>query len=128
MDFDFKRLSPTLSQFHTHLNDPEQCRKSLEELREAARDAGYAVNEGSLADFRAFLKLTPFALSRPLLALVDDGDVRASWRTGDRRLAVQFLGGGLVEYVLLDAKPVVDHGAIKDFWRLRDLESVLKAP
>ena len=118
---------PAPSLFRAPLNDAEQYRERLDDLREAARDEGYDINENSVTDFGNFLKATPFLMRRPLLALVDDGDIRASWRVGDRRLAVQFLGDGRVEYVLLDKQPVVDRGSIEGFWRLRDLESVLKA-
>lgn len=97
----------------------------LDELRAATRDDGCAIHEESVRDFRRFLQVAPGGLTQPQLSLVDDGDVRAFWRDGDRRLGVQFLGDGKVEYVLLDDPPVVRRVRIADFWIVDGLASLM---
>ena len=106
---------------------PGQYDDRLEELREAAGYEGLALNEKSLDDFRDFISTAPVAMKRPNLALIDDGDIRASWRAGDRRLAVQFFGNGTVEYVLLDEPPIIGQGAVVGFWSDHDIESLITA-
>ena len=117
--------SPLLFLHQWH--DVSQYDERLQELREAAADEGCDINEKSIEDFSQFLLFAPYDLKRPNLALVDDGDIRASWRADDRRLAVQFFGDGTVEYVMLGATPIIDRGTVLGFFHEHDMQSLLTA-
>ena len=67
--------------------------------REAARD-GYALNQDSKLDFEKFVTSNP-TIHKGNLVLIDNGNLRASWKNGrGEHLGLQFLGGGMAQYVI----------------------------
>ena len=76
----------------------------LGELREAALEEGYELNEGAAEQFILFMDAATYPVKRPGIALAGDGDINAIWtrRAGPKcRLSVQVFDDGDVEYVLL---------------------------
>lgn len=72
----------------------------IAELRAYARQDGEECNEGSIRDFLAF----PFyiaGMEGPYLFLLDNGDLRALWKSARSKFAVEFLGGGKARLVAL---------------------------
>ena len=66
---------------------------------EAAHD-GYAVSPASEFDFWRFVRSAPDK-RRANLVLIDNGNLRAIWSDEHgSRLGLQFLGGGVVQYVI----------------------------
>ena len=92
----------------------------LDELRRAAREEGYAMNEGSAQAFHAFLQAAPYDVRRAGLALAGDGDINAIWVGEDRknRLSIQVFENGDIEYVSLSPghKPRMARVSAERFW------------
>ena len=72
----------------------------IEVLRADAELESSTVNEGSERDFWAFVGSTNFS-RRALLALMDNGNLRAVWK-GEyaSHLGLHFLGDGVIQYVI----------------------------
>ena len=72
----------------------------LKFLREEAVHDGYGVNPASEIDFQNFVRSHP-DIRKGNLVLMDNGNLRATWK-GEQgtRLGLQFLGGGMVQFVL----------------------------
>lgn len=82
-------------------------RDRLAELREAAEDEGIEWSEASEHDFRVFVIHNP-GWRKGAVVLVDNGNLRAVWdddNDDDRHVALQFLGGGHVQYVIFKRRP-----------------------
>ena len=74
----------------------------IEELRGYGAEDGIAVNAASEGDFWAFIGMMASA-RRAGLVLTDEGNLRAVWdddHDDDHHLALQFLGGGMVQFVI----------------------------
>ena len=80
-------------------------RNRIAELREYGAEDGIIVNPASEKDFWAFVKSLPAA--RPgSLVLMDNGNLRAVWEgKGESHLALQFLGGRMIQYVIFKRRP-----------------------
>ena len=72
----------------------------IKALRTAAAQDGYELSSESERDFWKFVFAGP-QIRRGLLVLMDNGNLRATWKdeTG-ARLGLQFLGGQMVQYVI----------------------------
>lgn len=76
----------------------------LRELQIDAVRSGDLLSQGSLGDLRAFLEPLEFA-HRPAIFLLDNGNFRALWKNeANEQVGLQFLGGGLVQYVIFVAR------------------------
>ena len=76
---------------------------------EAAHD-GYTVSPASELDFWQFVRTAP-EKRRANLVLMDNGNLRAIWSDDHgSRLGIQFLGGGVVQYVIFKQQ---NHGQPK---------------
>lgn len=84
--------------------------KRIEDLRSWAAEDGDPFNAESERDFRAFVEANP-EVRRGGLVLVGNGNLRAVWK-GDAgaRVGLQFLGGGIVQYVLFRRGKDADRG------------------
>ena len=72
----------------------------ITELREAGEEEGIEANDASEKDFWAFVKSLP-ATREGALFLMENGNFRVIWQGSDEsHLALQFLGGRMVEYVI----------------------------
>ena len=80
-------------------------RERIAELREYGVEDDVTVNPASEKDFWAFVKSLPNA--RPgSLVLMDNGNLRAVWEgKGESHLALQFLGGRMIQYVIFKRRP-----------------------
>ena len=69
-------------------------------LRDEATHDGYVLNPASEIDFRRFIDSAP-DIRKGNLVLMDNGNLRAIWKDEQgARLGLQFLGGGMVQYVI----------------------------
>ena len=76
--------------------------RRIAELRGYGAEEGIAINAASEGDFWAFIGTMPSA-RRAGLALTDEGNLRAVWdddHDDDQHLALQFLGNGMVQFVI----------------------------
>ena len=72
----------------------------LKFLQDEAVDYGYELNSASEIDFRNFVRSAP-DMRKGNLVLMDNGNLRATWKDEHgTRLGLQFLGGGMVQFVL----------------------------
>lgn len=85
----------------------ESYHERLADLREAATEEGIKWNEESQQDFEAFVTGNP-GWRKGSVVLMDNGNLRAVWddeNDDDRHVALQFLGGGQVQYVIFKLRP-----------------------
>ena len=85
-------------------------RDRLAELRAAAEEEEIEWSESSQQDFQAFVTNNP-GWRKGSIVLMDNGNLRAVWdddNDDDRHLAVQFLGGGHVQYVIFKRREVAE--------------------
>ena len=76
----------------------------MKQLQNEALHDGYAMNLTSEVDFRQFIQSAP-EIRKGNLVLMDNGNLRASWKDGQRaHLGLQFLGGGMVQYVIFKCR------------------------
>ena len=72
----------------------------LKLLQDEALHDGYVLNPASEIDFRSFVRSDP-NIRKGNLVLMDNGNLRATWKDEHgTRLGLQFLGGGMVQFVL----------------------------
>ena len=72
----------------------------LKFLQDEAVDYGYELNSASEIDFQNFVRSAP-DMRKGNLVLMDNGNLRATWKDEHgTRLGLQFLGGGMVQFVL----------------------------
>lgn len=85
----------------------ERYLERLADLREAAEEEGIKWSEDSQQDFQAFVTDSP-GWRKGSIVLMDNGNLRAVWdddHDDDRHVALQFLGGGQVQYVIFKLRP-----------------------
>ena len=105
--------------------DPYQAR--IDYLRREAALDGDQLNGNSEADFRKFVG-SASDLRTGGLVLMDSGNLRAIWKDGEgSRLGLQFLGGGMVQYVVFKRRRpeqqisrVAGRDTFKGIWRQVD--------
>ena len=88
-------------------NALERYRERLANLREAAEEEGIEWSEASQQDFEAFVTGNP-GWRKGSVVLMDNGNLRTVWddeHDDDRHVALQFLGGGQVQYVMFKLRP-----------------------
>ena len=74
---------------------------------EAVHD-GHGMNPASEVDFRNFVRSDP-DIRKCNLVLMDNGNLRATWKDErGTRLGLQFLGGGMVQFVLFKRRKQAD--------------------
>lgn len=79
--------------------------KRIEDLRSWAAEDGEPFRSESERDFWAFVEATP-GVRRGGLVLTPRGNLRAVWEDGaGPRVGMQFLGGGIVLYVICGPRP-----------------------
>ena len=82
-----------------------QYRARIEELREDAQLEDILWNKHSETDFWAFV-VTNSHWRKGLLGLVNNGNLRATWKKDDgAHLALQFLGDSSAEFVIFKRRP-----------------------
>jgi hypothetical protein len=77
----------------------------IAELREYAREDGEECNESSIKDFLAFPS-SFVGMEGPYLFL-DNGNLRALWKSAELKFAIEFLGEGKARFVNLPV-PIVE--------------------
>ena len=82
----------------------------IKALKNEATDDGYVLNIPSEIDFWQFVRSSP-DIRQGNLVLMDNGNLRAIWKDErGSRLGLQFLGGRMVQYVMLkwrkDGQPI----------------------
>ena len=85
----------------------EPYRERLADLRQAADEEGIEWSEASRQDFQTFVIGNP-GWRRGDVVLMDNGNLRVIWdddHDDDRHVALQFLGGGYVQYVIFKRRP-----------------------
>lgn len=85
----------------------ERYRERIAVLREAAEEEGIEWSEDSQRDFQAFVTGNS-GWRRGSIVLMDNGNLRAVWdddHDDDRHVALQFLGGGQIQYVIFKLRP-----------------------
>jgi len=97
-------LRDTYVDSDTQLLDPAssaraayQCR--IAELRSFAEEDGIELSAPSEGDFFDFACTEPQTKAASLV-LLDNGNLRAVWRSGQEEVGVQFYGGGSVQYLI----------------------------
>ena len=79
------------------------CR--IKQLRDYAEEDGNLVSWASEKDFWSFVESAPL-VDRAGLVLMDNGNLRAIWKSDDgSRVGIQFLGGGMAEFVIFKRRP-----------------------
>ena len=83
----------------------QQYARRIEELRDYAEEDGNLVSWASEKDFWSFVESAPL-VDRAGLVLMDNGNLRAIWKSDDgSRVGIQFLGGGMAEFVIFKRRP-----------------------
>ena len=83
--------------------------RRIEELSKYGVEDGITLSEASHRDFWAFIDSANY-LRRAEVVLMDNGDLRAVWRGDDQsHLALHFLGGRSVRYVVFKRRPASKH-------------------
>ncbi len=85
------------------LNEPTRTKvysTRVSALRHTAEQDGYFPSLASEFDFWSFIELDT-RLRKGNLVLMDNGNLRAVWKDDQKtHLGLQFLGGGMVQYVI----------------------------
>ena len=91
--------------------DSQTYSQRIAELREYGVEDGILLNAASETDFRAFVEHSGFT-RRAGLALMDNGNLRAVWKgTDSGHLALHFLGGQQVRFVISKRRPGSRHAS-----------------
>ena len=81
-----------------------QIEDRLRELRIDAQVDGESFSEGSMNDFRQFIKSISIT-RKPGVFLLDNGNIRALWRGADgQQVGLQFLGNEKVQFVIFSQR------------------------
>ena len=111
-----REVSSSTTRRHGHPTRTEKLREDaqlaqhrygarIEELREDAQLEDILWNKHSETDFWAFA-VTNSHWRKGLLGLVNNGNLRATWKKDDgAHLALQFLGGSSAEFVIFKRRP-----------------------
>ena len=88
----------------TQLLDPASSdraayQRRIAQLRSFAEEDGIELSARSEGDFFDFACTEPRTRAASLV-LLDNGNLRAVWRAGQREVGVQFYGGGSVQYLI----------------------------
>ena len=88
----------------TQLLDPASSARTayqrrIAQLRSFAEEDGIELSARSEGDFFDFACTEPQTRAASLV-LLDNGNLRAVWRSGQREVGVQFYGGGAVQYLI----------------------------
>ena len=98
--FDFDRSSAVFTAHGLARTAPQAYWARISDLRRFAAEDGCCLSHDSELDFWDFVKSEP-RLRKGELILMDNGNLRSVWKDSQgTRLAVQFLGGGMVQYVV----------------------------
>ncbi|MDD9984065.1 MAG: hypothetical protein OXU81_22360 [Gammaproteobacteria bacterium] len=89
---------------NTQLLDPASgtraaYQRRIDQLRSFAEEDGIALSSLSEDDFFDFACNEPQTRAASLV-LLDNGNLRAVWRSGQQEVGVQFYGGGSVQYLI----------------------------
>lgn len=77
----------------------------IDSLRRYALQEGFSLNPESEVDFWRFIQTGP-NFCKGNLVLIDNGNLRAVWKNNEGdHLGVQFLGRGMLQYVLFKHSP-----------------------
>lgn len=77
----------------------DQILKRISDLKEIGKEEGVEISWRSKSDLLSFVNETNPSV-RPLIALLDNGNLRALWSTeGGEQIGLQFRGQGEVQYV-----------------------------
>ena len=105
-----RRLRDTHVGGDTQLLDPASSaraayRRRIAQLRSFAEEDAIELGTPSENDFFDFVDLVDFACTEPRtkmasLALLDDGRLRAVWRSAHEEIGVRFHGDGSVQYLI----------------------------
>lgn len=88
-----------------------QIDSRLYELRAVANEDEIPWSDASELALRSFLNAYRQP-SRPMITLLDNGNLRAIWKDGrERHVGLQFLGGDLVQYVMISRRPGAGFGS-----------------
>src|SRR5205823_14499104 len=81
-----------------------QIEDRLRELHVDAQVEGEAFSEESVSDLRRFIQSVGVT-NRPAIFLLDNGNIRALWRSTDsQQVGLQFLGGRRVQFVIFSLR------------------------
>ena len=99
-----RALSDTRVGSDTQLLDPASgtraaYQRRIAQLRSFAEDDGIGFSAPSEDDFFDFACTEPQTKAASLV-LLDNGNLRAVWRSGQQEVGVQFYGGGSVQYLI----------------------------
>lgn len=105
----YKPFQEILQEYRHRIGDEIRLayRHRIADLREYGAEEGVAIKAASERDFWAFIGIMPSAREAGVV-LTPDGDLRAIWdddNDDDSHFAVQFLGGGQVQYVVFRRRP-----------------------
>ena len=74
--------------------------RRIETLFGYASEEGIVARDESVKDFNFFVDAV-IPTDKAMLAMTDDGHLRATWRERHSRLSLEFIGGRIVHYVVL---------------------------
>ena len=74
--------------------------RRIETLFGYASEEGIIARDESVKDFSFFVDAV-IPTDKAMLAITDDGHLRATWRKQHSRLSLEFIGGRIVHYVVL---------------------------
>lgn len=78
-----------------------RCKERVAHLKELGEDESIETNPGSERDLFDLLSKTS-ATKRPAISLLDNGNLRVTWRNNaSEQVAVQLLGDQIVQYVII---------------------------
>ena len=114
--FDFENVvsHPEVDDKDAHYDYTER----IEYLKRVGLDENIQIDKESEKEFLAFVSNTTTNI-RAMLALLDEGHLRAVWKTDDDQIALEFLGGGTINYDIVRER---SYGSCS----IKDAEDILK--
>ena len=83
-----------------HERNSRSYGRRIETLFGYASEEGFVARDESVKDFGFFVDAV-IPTEKAMLAIMDDGYLRATWRKQPSRLSLEFIGGRTVHYVVL---------------------------
>ena len=83
-----------------HERNSRSYGRRIETLFGYASEEGIVARDESVKDFNFFVDAV-IPTDKAMLAITDDGHLRATWRKQPSRLSLEFIGGRTVHYVVL---------------------------
>ena len=83
-----------------HERNSRSYTRRIETLFGYASEEGIVARDESVKDFNFFVDAV-IPTDKAMLAITDDGHLRATWRKQHGRLSLEFIGGRTVHYVVL---------------------------